>query len=119
MGIDTDELHNIICALNKNIREYGAVSSTYPEIIVNADNTAIDIFCKFSFTPKDSEDKFEFGTIRIRNSGKVPLNALMSNIDKRFYTCYTEFIMNFALKYFPKYKETGNIKDLDMKLIVP
>ena len=116
MGINTDILHNTIYALNENISEYGTVSSTYPEVIVNADNTAVDVFCKFAFTPKDSEDKFEFGTIRIRNSGKVALNAILSDIDKNFYICYTKFIMDFALKYFPKYKETGNLEDLDMRL---
>lgn len=117
MGIDTDKLHNIIYALNENISEYGTVSSTYPEVIVNTDNTAVDVLCKFAFTPKGTEDKVEIGTVRIRNSGKVSLNALLYNIDKNFYICYTKFIMDFALKHFPKYKESGNLNDLDMRLI--
>ena len=117
MGIDTDKLHNIIYALNENISEYGTVSSTYPEVIVNADNTAVDVLCKFAFTPKGTEDKVEIGTVRIRNSGKVSLNALLYDIDKNFYICYTKFIMDFALKHFPKYKESGNLNDLDMRLI--
>ena len=116
MGINTDMLHNITYALNENISKYGAVSSTYPEVIVNADNTVVEVLCKFAFTPKDAEDKIEFGTVRVKNSGRVSLNALLYDIDKHFYICYTKFIMDFALKYFPKYKESGDLKDLDMRL---